>query len=359
MSYKILVIEDSIEVSESITSILNLGGYQVFTANGGKQGIEMVQQHHPDLILCDIMMPDLDGYGVLHLLSKDPATANIPFVYLTAKADQKDFRMGMNLGADDYITKPFDGLELLKVIELRLKKNDLIKTNFQHSITDTNDFFNKVMQFPDLKKLSDSRQPRLYRRKEFVFIEGQQPNYIYLVAEGEIKTYKSNNEGKELITGLHGEGKFLGYLPMLENKPNNESAIVVKEALIHLIPGQDFISMIYTNKEIAKKFIATLSNTLYEAENTMFELAYQSVRQRVATVLMKLDNHDNTNGHSATAVQAQVVISVPRKDLSKMVGTSTESLNRTLADFKDEGLIEILDKGIKVMERSKLERVRK
>ena len=96
-----------------------------------------------------------------------------------------------------------------------------------------------------------------------------------------------------------------------------------------------------------------LSSNLYEAENAMFELAYQSVRQRVATILMKLDNHQN---------QPQVerpVISVARKDLSKMVGTSTESLNRTLADFKDEGLIEILDKGIKVVERSKLERARK
>src|SRR6185436_17824167 len=144
MSQKIVVIEDSIEVSESIASILKLGSYEVYTANNGKIGIELVQQNQPDLILCDIMMPDLDGYGVLHLLSKDPVTANIPFIYLTAKTDQRDFRMGMNLGADDYITKPFDGLELLKVIELRLKKNDLIKTTFQNNIADIDDFFSKT-----------------------------------------------------------------------------------------------------------------------------------------------------------------------------------------------------------------------
>jgi len=76
-------------------------------------------------------------------------------------------------------------------------------------------------------------------------------------------------------------------VPLLENKTNNESAIVVKEAEIYLIPQQDFLTMIYTNKEIAKKFIAMLSSNLYEAENTMFDLAYQSVRQRVATVLIK------------------------------------------------------------------------
>jgi CRP-like cAMP-binding protein len=354
MSHKIVVIEDSIEVSESIASILKLGNYDVLTANNGKVGIELIQQNQPDLILCDIMMPDLDGYGVLHLLSKDPVTANIPFVYLTAKTDQRDFRTGMNLGADDYITKPFDGLELLKVVELRLKKNDLLKTTFQNNISDVNDFFNKAKQLPDFQKLSDNRKSRLYKRKEYVFIEGQHPNYLYLIAKGEVKTFKSNNEGKELITGLHGPGEFIGFVPLLENKPNNESAIIMKDAEIYLIPQQDFLTMISNNKEIAKKFISMLSSNLYEAENTMFELAYQSVRQRVATVLAKLDNHDDNPIN-----KDRPVILVARKDLSKMVGTSTESLNRTLADFKDEGLIEILDKGIKVLERTKLEKARK
>lgn len=354
MNQKIVVIDDSIEVSESIASILKLGKYQVFTATNGKLGIELVQQNQPDLILCDIMMPDLDGYGVLHLLSKDPDTAKIPFIYLTAKTDQSDFRAGMNLGADDYITKPFDGLELLKVIELRIKKNDLVKTTFNNNIADVNDFFNKAKQLPDFQKLSDNRKSRLYKRKEYVFIEGQQQNYLYLIAKGEVKTFKSNNDGKELIKGIHGEGEFIGFVPLLENKPNNESAIVVKDAEIYLIPQQDFLTMISNNKEIARKFISMLSNNLYEAENAMFELAYQSVRQRVATVLVKLDNQDN----GQTNIDCPS-ISIARKDLSKMVGTSTESLNRTLADFKDEGLIEIQDKVIIIVDRSKLERARK
>ncbi len=350
MSYKIAVIEDSIEVCENIASILKLGRYEVFTANSGKQGIDLIQQHQPDLILCDIMMPDLDGYGVLHLLSKNPDTANIPFIYLTAKTEQKDFRMGMNLGADDYITKPFDGLELLKVVELRLKKNDLIKTNFQNNIADITDFFNKTKQLPDFHTLSDKRLARVYRKKEFVFFEGQQPNHLYLISRGEVKTYKSNNNGKEFITGLHGPGQFMGFVSLLENKPHNDSAIAVKEAEIYLIPREDFLTMIYTNKEIARKFIGMLASHLYEAENTMFELAYQSVRQRVANILIKLDAPPTPPQNGANS------ISVARKDLSKMVGTSTESLNRTLADFKDEGLIELHEKVIKIVQRSKLER---
>jgi CRP-like cAMP-binding protein/FixJ family two-component response regulator len=350
MSYKIAVIEDSIEVCENIASILKLGRYEVFTANSGKQGIDLIQQHKPDLILCDIMMPDLDGYGVLHLLSKNPDTANIPFIYLTAKTEQKDFRMGMNLGADDYITKPFDGLELLKVVELRLKKNDLIKTNFQNNIADVTDFFNKTKQLPDFHKLSDKRLSRVYKKKEFVFFEGQQPNHLYLISRGEVKTYKSNNNGKEFITGLHGPGQFMGFVSLLENKPHNDSAIAVKEAEVYLIPREDFLTMIYTNKEIARKFIGMLASHLYEAENTMFELAYQSVRQRVANILIKLDVPLSAPQNEATS------ISVARKDLSKMVGTSTESLNRTLADFKDEGLIELHEKMIKIVQRSRLER---
>lgn len=349
MSYKIAVIEDSIEVCENIASILKLGRYEVFTANSGRMGVDLIRKQEPDLILCDIMMPDLDGYGVLQLLSKDPATANIPFIFLTAKTEQKDFRTGMNLGADDYITKPFDGLELLRIVELRLKKNDLIKKNLQNNIADIIDFFDNTKQLPDFHKLSDKRVSRTYRKKEFVFFEGQPPNHLYLVAGGLVKTYKSNKNGKEFITGLHGPGAFMGFVSLLENKPYNESAIVAKEAQIYLIPQQDFLTMVYTNKEISREFISMLSSNLYKAENTMFELAYQSVRQRVANILIKLDQPDSQVNNLTAA------ISVPRKDLSKMVGTSTESLNRTLADFKDEGLIEIQEKEIKIVQRSKLE----
>lgn len=352
MNYKILVVEDNVEMCENIASILKLANYQVLTANSGKQGVEIVQQSPPDLIICDIMMPDLDGYGVLHILSKDPASANIPFIFLTAKTDHRDFRAGMNLGADDYITKPFDGLELLNAIELRLKKNELIKTTFRNNVADINDFFKKTKQLPGFHKISENRMSRVYKKKEFIFMEGEQPNCLYFIARGEVKTYKSNKDGKELVTGIHREGKFIGFVALLENKPNNESAVVLKEAEVYLIPQQDFLTLIYTNKEIARKFISMLSSSLYKAEDMLLDLAYQSVRQRVAIVLMKLYNQDDPGN------QNRAVIKVARKDISSMVGTSTESLNRTLADFKEEGLIEIAEKELRIVQRERLERVR-
>lgn len=352
MSRKIVVIDDNADMCKNISSILKLANYEVHTATGGRQGIELIQQINPDLILCDIMMPDLDGYGVLHILNKDPQTANIPFIFLTAKSEPKDFRTGMNLGADDFITKPFDGLELYNVIELRMKKNDLIKTTFHNNINDISDFFSRTKQLPGFHKVSDLRLSQKYKRKDFVFMEGAQPTYLYFISSGEVKTYKSNREGKELVTGLHHAGEFIGFLPLLENKPNNETAIVLKDAEIYLIPQKDFLTMIFTNKEIARKFIAMLSSHLYETETLLIEIAYQSVRQRVANALIKLNNFVGTTGLPLP------MIYVSRKNISNMVATSTESLNRTIADFKDEGLIETSGKGLRVLNLPKLERAR-
>lgn len=119
---RILLIEDNTEVRENIVEILELSQYEVLAAENGKVGVKLAQSGNPDLIICDIMMPEMDGYGVLHALSKNDTTAAIPFIFLTAKADRADLRKGMEMGADDYITKPFDDIELLNAVETRLKK---------------------------------------------------------------------------------------------------------------------------------------------------------------------------------------------------------------------------------------------
>ena len=117
---KILIIEDNPDVRENVAEILELSGYRVSTAENGKIGVQLASKEQPNLIICDVMMPELDGFGVLHILSKNPKTDSIPFIFLTAKAEKVDFRKGMNLGADDYITKPFDHKELFKVTSKRI-----------------------------------------------------------------------------------------------------------------------------------------------------------------------------------------------------------------------------------------------
>ncbi|MFZ6014411.1 MAG: response regulator [Bacteroidota bacterium] len=350
MSYNILLIEDNAEMAENISSILQLAKYNVTHAPNGKVGVDLAQQNPPDLILCDIMMPELDGYGVLHILNKDPDTASIPFIFLTAKADKSDFRTGMNLGADDYITKPFDGVSLLKVVEMRLKKNELMKTAFGNSAQDVSAFFNKTRELKDFQKLSENRPSRLFRKKDLIFMEGQTPNDLYFIEKGQVKTYKVNYDGKELITGIHREGDFLGFVPLLEDRAYNENAEVLEEARITIIPKTDFITLIYSSKDVARKFIKMLSNNLEEMENRLLDIAYQSVRQRVANALLNMQDKFSDKTKDG-------LITIARKDISNIVGTATESLNRTLADFKDEGLIEVSGDGLRVLNKSKLEKL--
>ncbi|HCF29611.1 MAG TPA: response regulator [Cyanobacteria bacterium UBA11049] len=119
---KILVIEDELSVRENILARLEAEGFETLNAENGINGIAVALAQTPDLIICDVMMPELDGYGVLTTLRQDPLTATIPFIFLTAKADKGDIREGMELGADDYLTKPFSRDELLQSIIARLKK---------------------------------------------------------------------------------------------------------------------------------------------------------------------------------------------------------------------------------------------
>jgi len=121
---RILVIEDEPEMRRNIATILRMEKFDVKQAENGRIGLELAKKELPDLILCDVMMPELDGHGVLQALREDSRTANLPFIFLTAKGEKADQRSGMNLGADDYLTKPVAKADLLEAISARLKRND-------------------------------------------------------------------------------------------------------------------------------------------------------------------------------------------------------------------------------------------
>lgn len=133
---KILVIEDEHPVLDNVLEILAMEGYEALGADNGRDGIALAEDHIPDLVLCDIMMPDVDGYQVLLALRDDPATTAIPFIFLTAKADRTDLRLGMELGADDYITKPFRSAELLSAVQTRLDRQDEINQRYEQRLAD-------------------------------------------------------------------------------------------------------------------------------------------------------------------------------------------------------------------------------
>jgi len=348
---KILLIEDNNDMRENTAEILELAGYQVSTAKNGKIGVELAQKELPDLIICDIMMPVLDGYGVLHMLSKNNETASIPFIFLTAKTERNDLRKGMEMGADDYVTKPFDDVELLKAVESRLKKTEILKAEYSKGVQGVYDFLDEIKSVSDLKKITDGKKIYSYKKKDIIYSEGSFPNGIYLVVKGKVKTFKTNEEGKEYITSLYKEGDFFSYADLLEGSVYSESAAALEDVDLNIIPKEDFFSLIFKNSEVAKRFIKLLANDLIEKEKQLLKLAYNSVRKRVAESLLQLQKRYNNSSENF-----QMAIS--REDVANMAGTSTETAIRTLSDFKEEKLIDIKGSTITLLDASKLEKMK-
>lgn len=121
---KILLVEDDTSLRENVAELLELSGFNVCSASNGRIAVDMAKKELPDLVLCDIMMPELDGYGVLEELSSDKSTRHIPFIFVSAKTEKQDVRRGMNLGADDYLTKPFEEEELLSPLSAAWRRQN-------------------------------------------------------------------------------------------------------------------------------------------------------------------------------------------------------------------------------------------
>ena len=308
--------------------------------------MELAQKEKPDLIICDIIMPELDGYGVLHILSKKTETANIPFIFLTAKTEKSDIRKGMNLGADDYLTKPFDDTDLLNAIEARLKKNSIQQRHYEATAEGLDNFMRDAAQLLKLSELGTHNRVKSYKKKTEIFSEGETPLHVFFVKSGTVKIFKSHPDGKELIIGMVNPNEFLGYEAILENRSYEESAAAMHDSELTIIPKNDFLTLIQT-PAISASFISLLCKKVAEKETQLLNLAYNSVRQRTAEALLKVSQLKDTKNN----------ISISRDDLAKIVGTAVESVIRVLSDFKDEGLIEVEAGKIKIINPQKIEKV--
>jgi CRP/FNR family transcriptional regulator, polysaccharide utilization system transcription regulator len=353
---KILIIEDNDDIRENLAEILDLAGFEAHTAENGKFGIEKAEKIIPDLILCDIMMPVLDGYGVLSIINKKPTLADIPFVFLTAKSEKTDFRYGMNLGADDYVTKPFETNELLSVIELRLAKSEKIKKAFDSNSNgngnrDLNHFINEAKAVEALKTLTDNREIRHFAKKTEIYTEGSNPRNVYFIQKGKVKIYKTNEDGKELILNILGENDtsrehredFFGHMAILSGGQYTESAMALEDCELIVLPKEDFQSLLNTSREVSAKFVKMLAGNLVSQEEHLLQLAYSSVRKRVANTLIVL--HESYGNKP---------ISMLREDIAALAGTAKETVIRTLTDFRTEKLIDVEDGRITVLKPEKL-----
>lgn len=327
----ILIIEDNDDIRESTAEILELGNFNVIQAANGKQGVEQAVKHLPDLILCDIMMPELDGYGVLHILGKNNDTAAIPFIFLTAKAERTDMRKGMEMGADDYLTKPFDEMELLNAIESRLRKKEHHKQLYSVSLEKISSLLDKNKGLEEFNKMIAERKVRNIKKKQVIYYEGDTVNGIYLIISGGVKTIKVAADGRELLTGMYGPDEYFGIPALLANENYKETAEATKDTALCLLPRLPLEELLNKYPEVAARFIKILANNVLDKEEQLLQLAYHSVRKRMAEVLMRLNTKDNLDNPS---------LSISRDNLAAMAGIATETVSRILSDFKDEGLIE-------------------
>ena len=333
---RILIIEDNKDVRENTADLLEFAGYTVFTAVNGKLGVEFATQLLPDVILCDIMMPEMNGYDVLSLLNENPQTSRISFIFLTAKTEKSDMRKGMNLGADDYLTKPFTEKELLDAIQSRLKRHDFLKKEFSRTIDGVAQFIEEASKYLDLEHLSRDFNLLKFKKKDSIFLEGNPANCLYFIESGVIKTFKTSEKGKEMVTGLNSEGQFLGQLSLLVNNGSYmESATVMEDARLYEIPKLAFTTLMTSNKEVANKFVLLISNELVELKEQLMNFAYSTVRQRLAKALLDIYKKGILTN------KIDIAIGISREDLAGIIGTAIETAIRMLTDFKEEGVITI------------------
>jgi len=354
MKKHILLIEDDTIVRENTAEILEFANFDVSTASNGKEGVTKAKNTNPDLIVCDIMMPKLDGYAVFQILSKDDNLRNTPFIFLTAKTNHSERRKGMELGADDYITKPFDESELLSAISIRLKKQEKRNTLIQTQKINCADFsesdqqvaVQNIQNIKELIKIFCKRTVHIYKKGDSLFCEGNRSNHIFLVKKGHIKTFKSTEEGKELITGFYQDNQFIGYTSSLGDFPHTENAEAIEDSKVIKISKKEIINILEANPHIAMELIELMADNIRDTKEKLVQVAYDTVRGRTAKSLLLLVQHDPLK---------KIVIS--RSDLANLTGIAKETLIRTLSDFRDEGLIDTSRNFVKILDIKRLSKI--
>lgn len=343
----ILIIEDSPDILNNVSEILSLAGNTILTAPDGAKGIIVARDYIPDLIISDISMPEMNGYEVLGTIRQMRATRFIPFIFMAGKSDRSEIRKGMEMGADDYISKPFSATELLAAVEGRLIR-------VKQSVVEPGPERMAQKETPAeqlLQSLTEDRNIKKYKKRQTVYTEGSHPTKLFYVLEGKIKTTKSNEEGKELVTGLYGPGDFLGYDAVLEGVAYKESAEAMEESALATIPREDFEELITGDSGIMQEFIRWFSKHISEKENQLVGLAYHSLRKKVADALVMVERKYNTSR------EGEFSFDINRDNLAAIAGIAKESLIRTLTGFKNEKLIDIKNGRIYILNKKKLEKL--
>lgn len=340
---KLLIVEDNTEVRENLAEILELYGYEVTEAADGLAGVKAALEAPPDMILCDVMMPELDGYGVLNLLSENERTAGIPFVFITARTEVEDVRRGMNLGADDYITKPFYKDELLTVIRTRLKKSRLRQqpepAPARARLSDPEGGLNRLKQ-----AFTEQGRQQTFDQGSYVLREDDYPHFVYRVVNGRVHLRRSHEYGRDYIVAELGASELFGLPAALERTPSPYAVKVAEQStILQLLPVSVLFELINTDPRVTDALMRLMAGRVASYGDRLAHQAYDSVRRRTALILCDL--HEKYDG---------APIELSREELAQMVGTTKESATRALSDFRKDGLLTVKGKSVGIVDVKRL-----
>ena len=346
---KLLLIEDDLVLRENTAEILMLSNFEVITASNGLEGVALAKSSMPDIIISDIMMPELNGHEVLEILANDERTKYIPFIFLSAKTERKDVRKGMNMGADDYITKPFEEEELISAIESRIAKASILKD--QRSLKgNTLIQKNEIRSLNDLKSFfTDKGTKFIFKKDQVIYSQGANSNFTYLILKGIVKLHQLDKNGKELTTKLNKVGDLFGYTSFTENITYQETATTIMESKLVGVSKQELKSILDKNHGVTLELIQLLTEDLSDLKEHLVHMAYSNVNKKTAsTILMFVEK---------LYCAPEKIINISRNDLASVAGIATESLIRTLSSFKNQGIIEIEGRNIKILDLQRLRKI--
>lgn len=351
---RILLIEDDTTLRETTAEILELESYEVVTAANGEKGVELAKLVEPNLIICDIMMPEMDGYQVLEILSSNTKTKRIPFIFMSAKTEMAEVRKGMDLGADDYLTKPVNEELLISAIESRLAKAELLyekeKEAQKEDLNKTESNYNNINSIDELKNyFCDFGTTKIFEKGELIYREGQFCNNVYLIYKGNVKSFRTDEFGKELILNIFKDDDFFGFSVASDNMPNYEAAMAMGKTEVVYIAKSTLVKILEANHVLYLQILKLINENLTEVKEQLMQMAYSSIRRKTAKTIIKFANK--------MAYKPTDNINISRRDLASVAGVATESLIRTLTNFKKEGILEIEGRNIRILNLEKLESI--
>ena len=314
MKNTILIIEDNDTIRLNTTTFLENANYKVLQAANGKAGLKMAQKA-PDLIICDIMMPKMNGYSLLFMLNKNPQIANIPFLFLTSKYESDKTK-----SSNTEILIAIRHLLENRVKELTIKSKCLKNLEKLVNEIDSN----------EENKASTTFKLINYKKKEIIYYEGTNADGLYLILKGHIKTINLGADGTEIFTGIYGREEFLGTRAVLANISYLETSETIDETTVCFIPSEKIYQLINLSNNHRERLINLLSQNVPALEVDLSLLTKNAVRTRMAGVLLRL---------ATPTPETNFGVEISDKHLAALMGMTVETVKLTLQDFKLEGII--------------------